>query len=45
MLFIIIVLGNDVCRHLQTHSVSLGLDPVCIAEDTDRNINTPELFA
>lgn len=45
MLFVIIVLANDICWHLQTHSVSLGLDPLCSAEGTDRNINTPELFS
>lgn len=44
MLLLIIGLGNDICWHLQTHSVSLGLDPLCRAEGTDRNITTPWAF-
>lgn len=45
MLFVFVVLGNDIFGHLQTHSVSLGLDPLCGAEGTDGDVTATELPA
>lgn len=44
MLFVVVVvLGNDIIGHLQTHSVSLGLDPLGGAEGTDGDVTATEL--
>lgn len=45
MLFLFVVLGNDLFGHLQTHSVSLGLDPLCGAEGTDGDVTAAEPLA